>query len=376
MRRKIPTGSVYQSSYKDRDGKRRKSKTFFLKYYVNGKPVRESTGTEIRSEAVTMLRQKLAKVARYSEYSEQTDRVLVDQLLDLIVEDYEFNKRASTYDMKLRVNRHLRPYFGHKRAQDVTTTVLKKYTSERSRAAEPATVNKELSYLRRAFRLGLQHEPPLVERVPYFRMHRLDNARTGLVEHDQYRTLRDSLPSYCRIALVIGYHTGARKGEINKIRTENINLKAKRIELPGRTTKNGSPRYLPIYGDMHAELDMSMSLADPKCPFLVQDKGKRVMDWEKSWETACVLAKIDDSLLFHDLRRTALTNMIEAGFSEKEAMEISGHKTRAVFDRYHIVSQRRLNQLSERMDAHMRQKEEESKLMGKDNGQRQNAKIQ
>ena len=60
--------------------------------------------------------------------------------------------------------------------------------------------------------------------------------------------------------------------------------------------------------------------------------------------------------------------MIEAGFSEKEAMEISGHKTRAVFDRYHIASQRRLNQLSERMDAHMRQKEEESKLMGKDNG--------
>jgi hypothetical protein len=40
--------------------------------------------------------------------------------------------------------------------------------------------------------------------------------------------------------------------------------------------------------------------------------------------------------------------MIEAGFSEKEAMEISGHKTRAVFDRYHIVSERRLNQLGER----------------------------
>jgi len=38
-------------------------------------------------------------------------------------------------------------------------------------------------------------------------------------------------------------------------------------------------------------------------------------------------------------------------------MKISGHSTRAVFDRYHIVSQRRLRQLGERMEAHIRTKE-------------------
>jgi len=92
-----------------------------------------------------------------------------------------------------------------------------------------------------------------------------------------------------------------------------------------------------------------MSLPDP-------DEGKRVNDWKKSWRTACIVAKVDDAL-FHDLRRTVVTNMIEAGFSEKEAMEISGHKTRAVFDRYHIVSQRRLKQLGERTEAHIRSKE-------------------
>lgn len=49
--------------------------------------------------------------------------------------------------------------------------------------------------------------------------------------------------------------------------------------------------------------------------------------------------------------------MIEAGFSEKEAMEISGHKTRAVFDRYHIVSERRLKQLAGKLEAHLKAKE-------------------
>ena len=85
------------------------------------------------------------------------------------------------------------------------------------------------------------------------------------------------------------------------------------------------------------------------------------------------LAEVDQALLY-DLRRTALTNMIEAGFSEKEAMEISGHKTRSVFDRYHIVSERRLNQLAERLEGHIRAKDLETTVS--DGGIKQNAQLQ
>ena len=55
-----------------------------------------------------------------------------------------------------------------------------------------------------------------------------------------------------------------------------------------------------------------------------------------------------------NLRRAALTNMIEAGCSGKEAMEVSGHKTPAVFDRYHILSTRRLKELTPKMEAYLK----------------------
>ena len=102
---------------------------------------------------------------------------------------------------------------------------------------------------------------------------------------------------------------------------------------------------------------------------MIQNGGRSVLDWDKSWATACKLANVPEAL-FHDLRRTALTNMIEAGLSEKEAIEISGHRTRAVFDRYHIVSERRLKQMAVKIEEHLKSKR--SNQADTSNGERPN----
>ncbi len=347
---------------KDSDGKTRHSRTWSARYYVNGRRIELSTGTNDKAEALTFLRKKMAEVHEQRNMSAHPERVRMGQLFDLLLETYRRKERRSTYDVERKIEKKngLRAYFGNIRAIDLNSAVIAGYIHKRqSDANRPAnsSINRELAYVRRAMVLGTKKDPPLVTRVPRFEMfEESGNIRQGTLAHEQYRSIRDSLPSYARVAHVIGYHTGARKGEIRQIRKERIDFKAKRIELTGRTTKNKEPRYLPIYGDMAAEIEMALAAGSLECPWLLQYQGRPVYDFEKAWHTACELAGIPGAL-FHDLRRVAVTNMIEAGIPEAEVMKIIGHKTRSMLVRYHIVAPQRLQEIGVTLEAHMKAKE-------------------
>ena len=62
--------------------------------------------------------------------------------------------------------------------------------------------------------------------------------------------------------------------------------------------------------------------------------SKRAM--QAAFPKACAAAKIK-GLMVHDLRRSAVRNLMDAGVQQAVTMKIGGHRDASVFQRYNIV---------------------------------------
>jgi len=154
--------------------------------------------------------------------------------------------------------------------------------------------------------------------------------------------LRNALPSHLKGFITFGYKVGWRVSEIENLTWSQVDRAQGIVRLVAGQTQNDEARTVYLDDELKevfAAQWESRKKSKKLLPyiFLNRQGTDRVKRFDKAWATACKKAKIGNRL-FHDLRRTAIRNMVRAGVPERVAMLVSGHKTRSVFDHYNIVS--------------------------------------
>ena len=225
--------------------------------------------------------------------------------------------------------------------------------------------------------------------------------RKGFVEPEDH----DRLASECahcglwlRQCLKWAIPSAGGQANCSTFRVRNINLAANTLRLDPGTTKNLEGRLVvmtravrelvtaSIYGEkpndyvftrkdgqpVKASRCMEECLlsrrvgkdALPECGGEVTNKKRHPGVCARNWKRAPLRY---EGLLFHDLRRTAVRNLVRPGVPEKVAMLISGHKNRNVFERYNISNDRDVRAAAMSLDA-ARKHEHDGQTLGSDSG--------
>jgi integrase len=204
-----------------------------------------------------------------------------------------------------------------------------------------ATVNRYLATLSHIFTTALM-EWRLVEKNPVRDVSKKKEAR-GRIRflNDEER---DALLAACthsawpalHALVLLAISTGARRGELIRLRWADVTVDAPSPQAIIQQTKNGDPRRLPLVGKaLEAMRTLKHSNAG-RSEFVFphrSDPGRTYRAFDTHWQAALATARIAD-FRFHDLRHTCASYLASQGASLLEIADVLGHRTMAMVKRY------------------------------------------
>ena len=338
---------------------------WWAKLYQDGVPVYKTTKATEKREA-----QRLHDIwtgeLRQGTFLPRADQTRYQELVEDLKQHYRNTESRDLVEVNKRL-KHLDNFFAGVRAAKIDASLVGQYIEQRrAQKAANGSINRELGLLTRMFRLALENRR--VTAVPVIRKLKEAAPRQGFFERDQFEAVKRRLPEDLQAAATVAYTFGWRtQSEVLTLERRQLDLEAETLRLDPGTTKNDDGRLVYLTPELKTLLSAQVERVKALekklgriIPYLFPHLGQRgghinrrlvgtmKTDFRKAWVTACRQAGVPGALR-HDCRRTAVRNMVNEGVPERVAMKVTGHRTRSVFDRYHIVSPADLKEASRKL---------------------------
>jgi integrase len=336
-------GSIYRPKLKSGG----ESSVWWISYYANGRRFREPSGTENKRQAEDLLKEREGRVVTGQPILQRADKITYEQARADLLTYYTVSGKRDVAEAEGRLV-HLDPFFAGRRISGIGPAEATAYAEARqAQKAANGTINRELATLSKLLHLAARNNKLL--RVPVIEKLREADPRAGFVGRTEFDAIAGRLPAGLQVAALVAFTFGWRKREALDRQLRHLDLEAGTLRLDPGETKNGEGRVVHLTPELRAALTTQVarvraleretkSIVPWLFPHLSgRHVGQPVGDLRKAWKCACKAAG-RAGVLFHDLRRSAVRNLEQAGVSRSVAMKITGHKTEAVYRRYAIVN--------------------------------------
>jgi integrase len=345
---------VFRRKRKDAKGNEYLTPTYYFRKAVDGKNRWINTKCTRKADAQAYLIDWLQKYQSTGDAPVKKEPVSFGKMKELLENHYNVNKLKSLKRAKEGMA-HLDDYFKLHTAAMITTTEVEAYKAFRvAEKAAPATINRELGFMSKMFSLMVDQE--LVVKRPKINKLPENNIRNVYITEEEHRKIRMQLPTYLLHFVDVAFITGARFDEVASLKWKDLDFDRKIIRFVD--TKNKEGREVPMMGDLEFWLKMwkkwqeADKLYGPNKYVFYGRKKTKITNIQKAWANALKEAKITDKK-FHDYRRSAVKRMYDAGIPEKTIMQITGHKTRIMTDRYHVITEDAMKQAGDKVTQYM-----------------------
>jgi len=227
--------------------------------------------------------------------------------------EWKAKRSASRNELSFK---NLNRAFKDVRLEEINAGLVRKYITNRiAEGMAPATVNREISFLKSVLYAAEYDDIIASNPIRGRRVKKLEesNSREKAIlslnlTDDDLRRLIDCAASHLKPILTLALITGMRKSEILKMKWKDINFNIGTIRIPAENSKTKRERFIPIDSNLIAMLDSIEKKGD--YVFMNPETGKNIVEIKRAFKTALRAAAIK-GLRFHDLRHLAAYRLVK-----------------------------------------------------------------